>query len=229
MNSTIQVAIDGPAGAGKSTVAKMVAEKVSFLYIDTGAMYRALTYVALQQKINLHDGQALRRLLDMSSIHLTPTPAGTKISVGDEDVTVAIRKQDVTENVSVVASHELVRIEMVERQRQLAANNNVVLDGRDIGTYVLPNAHIKIFLTASVDERAKRRFNEQKEKDKSITLEQIKESIALRDELDSTRDFAPLKKATDAIAIDSTKLTIEQVAERIIQLITERKKHDGHL
>ncbi|WP_227936170.1 (d)CMP kinase [Alkalihalobacillus deserti] len=222
MNKKMNIAIDGPAGAGKSTVAKLVAEQLSFLYIDTGAMYRALTYAALRDAIDLTNGQSLFKLLSKITIILKHEKSGVRVFINEEDVTDAIRTKDVTSNVSLVSSHELVRVEMVERQRKLAGNGQAVLDGRDIGTFVLPDAKLKVFLTASVEERARRRFEEQQEKGIDSNLDQLKDDIARRDELDSTREFAPLKKADDAVEIDSTTLSIPEVAELIIELAKER-------
>ncbi|NEU31115.1 (d)CMP kinase [bacterium LRH843] len=221
MNTNMKIAIDGPAGAGKSSVAKLVAERLSFLYIDTGAMYRALTFAALRDDVNLENGLELRKLLDTLQIHLIHE-SGIRVLLNNEDITERIRLQDVTSNVSKVASHENVRTEMVERQRKLANHGKAVLDGRDIGTHVLPDAEVKIFLTASVKERAKRRFNELVAKGLPSDLEQIEKDIANRDQLDSTREFAPLKKADDAVKIDSTDLSIEEVVEIIIGLVKER-------
>ncbi|KYG33121.1 (d)CMP kinase [Alkalihalobacillus trypoxylicola] len=222
MNNCIAIAIDGPAGAGKSTVAKLVAENLSFLYIDTGAMYRAITYAAIKEDVPLENGQKLRDLLDSISIKLISEEKGTKVLINGEDVTTDIRTNEVNQNVSLVSSHELIRIEMVERQRVLAESGQVVLDGRDIGTHVLPKAEVKVFLTASVEERAKRRYEEQLKKGIETDFEQLKQDIARRDELDSTRAIAPLKKAVDAIELDTTTLTIEQVVAKIIELVKER-------
>ncbi|MCM3713615.1 (d)CMP kinase [Halalkalibacter oceani] len=224
MDEKLKIAIDGPAGAGKSTVAKLVAEQLSFLYIDTGAMYRALTWAAIAAQIDLNDGERLRQLLDETTIRLSNEDNKLNVYLNEADVTQQIRQNDVTAHVSLVASHELVRKEMVERQRQLAQQGRAVLDGRDIGTYVLPDAQIKVFLTASVEERARRRFEEQQAKGMESSLEQLKEEIARRDNLDSTRAFAPLKKADDAVEIDSTNLSIEEVAAKIIELVKERTR-----
>ncbi|ARK30287.1 (d)CMP kinase [Halalkalibacter krulwichiae] len=222
MNKQMNIAIDGPAGAGKSTVAKLVAERLSFLYIDTGAMYRALTYAALEEGVDLKDGQSLHKLLSKITISLNHEESRITVLVNQKDVTEEIRSKEVTSNVSLVSSHEQVRVEMVERQRELAKSGNSVLDGRDIGTFVLPNAQLKVFLTASVEERARRRFEEHEAKGIASDFEQLKKEIAKRDELDSTRDFAPLKKAIDAVEIESTKMSIHEVAEKIIKLAKER-------
>ncbi len=219
----MNIAIDGPAGAGKSTVAKLVAERLSFLYIDTGAMYRTLTYAALQEKRNLADGKALRELLDKLDIRLVnKQQEETTVLLNGQDVSLVIRTAEINQHVSKVASHELVRNEMVERQRLLAQSGPAVLDGRDIGTCVLPNAELKVFLTASVEERALRRHQEELKKGLPSNLDVLKNDIARRDQLDSTREIAPLKKADDAIEIDSTTLSISEVAESIVNLVKER-------
>lgn len=218
----INVAIDGPAAAGKSTVAKRVAEKCSFIYIDTGAMYRALTYKALQKDIDLEDGPKLVNLLLQTKIQLEPADKGGKVLVNGEDVTKEIRENDVTNHVSIVSKHSGVRKLMVERQQQLSREGGVVMDGRDIGTHVLPNAEVKIFMVASVEERAKRRFEENLQKGIQTELEKLQEEIAHRDKLDSERDVAPLQKAIDAVEIDTTFLSIDEVIARIIELIEER-------
>ncbi|WP_088102230.1 (d)CMP kinase [Halalkalibacter urbisdiaboli] len=222
MNKAINVAIDGPAGAGKSTVAKLVSERLSLLYIDTGAMYRTLTYAALKEHVDLENGQDLRQLLDRVSIKLVQEEQGTRVFLNNEDVTLAIRTAEVNHHVSQVARHEQVRKEMVMQQRQLARNGGAVLDGRDIGTCVLPDAEIKVFLTASVEERAKRRHQEQLSKGLPSNLEELKKEISRRDKLDSTREIAPLTKADDAIEIDSTSLSISEVAAIIVDLVKER-------
>lgn len=218
----MNIAIDGPAGAGKSTVAKLVAEKLSYLYIDTGAMYRSLTFAALRKGVNLENGSELRALLDTLTIDLRHDSEQVKVFLNNEDITEPIRSNQVTSNVSLVSSHEEVRTEMVERQRLLAKVGRAVLDGRDIGTYVLPDAEVKVFLTATVEERARRRHEELQAKGLKSDYEQLKLEIARRDDLDSTRVFAPLRKADDAIEIDSTHLTIPEVADAIIDLAKER-------
>ena len=222
MRKNICIAIDGPAAAGKSTVAKIIAKRLSYIYIDTGAMYRALTYVALQQKVALDDEQALISLLKNTYIELKSSKQGQLVFVNGEDVTNVIRSKEVTNAVSLVAKHPLVREEMVARQRALAKNGGVVMDGRDIGTYVLPNAEVKIFLKASVEERAKRRHAENIARGFPSDLETLKKEIARRDQIDSEREVAPLKKAEDAIEIDTTSLSIEEVVDRIMEIVNER-------
>jgi CMP/dCMP kinase len=222
MNKKISIAIDGPAAAGKSTVAKLVAEKLSYIYIDTGAMYRALTLKALNENINLENDMELYTLLTRTEIKLVPEKGGQFVYLDGNDVTDKIRSQEVTNSVSTVSKHQSVREEMVSRQQSLAAGGGVVMDGRDIGTHVLPQAEVKVFLVASVEERAVRRHNENLEKGFPSDLQQLKEEIEKRDKLDSEREVAPLKKASDAVLIDTTALDIEQVVNRIVALVNER-------
>lgn len=220
--SKISIAIDGPAAAGKSTVAKIIAEKLSYIYIDTGAMYRAITYKALQSKCELSDESALNELLANTKIDLLPGEKGQLVFLDGQEVTNEIRSAEVTNQVSIVAKHRLIRKEMVKRQQQFGANGGVVMDGRDIGTHVLPDAEIKVFLLASVQERAERRYQENLEKGFPADLEKLKQEIAARDKLDSEREVAPLKKAEDAVEIDTTSLSIEEVVEKILALAEER-------
>ncbi|MCT8138874.1 (d)CMP kinase [Anaerobacillus sp. CMMVII] len=221
MKNKINIAIDGPAGAGKSTVAKLVAEKLQFIYIDTGAMYRALTYKAIENGVDLQNEQLLANLLENTKIELTST---AKVYLDGEDVSEQIRSLEVTNSVSFVASHSLIRFEMLERQRIMAAYGGTVMDGRDIGTAVLPNAEVKVFLSATVEERARRRYEENIAKGFDTDFEQLKQEIALRDKRDSERETAPLKKAVDAIEIDSTNLSIPEVVSSILQIVDERTK-----
>ncbi|WP_226618384.1 (d)CMP kinase [Cytobacillus firmus] len=222
MSKRISIAIDGPAAAGKSTVAKIVAEKLSYIYIDTGAMYRALTYKAIQKNANLENEASLMEILNNTVIELQPGEKGQLIHLDGQDVTNEIRTSEVTNSVSVVSMHRLVREEMVSRQQSFALNGGVVMDGRDIGTHVLPHAEVKVFLLASVDERALRRHNENIQKGYSSDLDKLKEEISLRDKLDSEREIAPLRKAADAKEIDTTSLSIGQVVDRIMDLAIER-------
>lgn len=222
MNRKISIAIDGPAAAGKSTVAKIVAENLSYIYIDTGAMYRALTYKAIVNKVNLEEQDTLVEMLLSTEIDLLPSPQGQLVYLDKQDVTNEIRSAEVTNSVSIVSKHQLVRKEMVRRQQLFAVNGGVVMDGRDIGTHVLPNAEVKVFLLASVEERAVRRHHENLEKGFPSDLEKLKEAIARRDKIDSEREIAPLKKAEDAIEIDTTSLSIPEVVEKIMALVHER-------
>lgn len=216
-NKTITVAIDGPAAAGKSTVAKIVAEKLSCIYIDTGAMYRAITWKALKNDVNVNDEAALVKLLETTIMELKQGKDGQLVFMDGQDVTTAIRSNKVTNAVSYVAKHPLIREEMVRRQQLLAEEKDVVMDGRDIGTHVLPDAEVKIFLVASVEERAKRRYEENKRNGIHTDFNELKKEIQQRDELDSKREISPLIKAEDAVEIDTTSLTIEEVAKRILE------------
>ncbi|MDR4948420.1 (d)CMP kinase [Neobacillus cucumis] len=222
MNKKISIAIDGPAAAGKSTVAKIVAEKLSYIYIDTGAMYRALTYKAILNQLDLEDESSLLDTLLSTVIELRPSEKGQLVFLDNQDVTDLIRSTEVTNSVSYVARQPKVREEMVKRQQAFATEGGVVMDGRDIGTHVLPNAEVKVFLLASVNERAERRHAENLEKGFPSDLEQLKSEISQRDKLDSEREVAPLKKAIDAIEIDTTSLTIPDVVEKIMVLVHER-------
>lgn len=221
MTKTIAIAIDGPAAAGKSTVSKLVAKKLQFVYVDTGAMYRALTLTALEAGADLESEEALLSLLQGIDIVLMQHEDGQKVLVNSKDVTEAIRTNEVTNNVSIVAKHPLVREEMVRRQQKLAADNGIVMDGRDIGTRVLPDAEVKIFMNASVEERAERRYKENIAKGFESDLEQLKEEIRLRDKLDSEREASPLVKAEDAVEIDTTALSIDGVVEKILKAVHE--------
>ncbi|WP_025028862.1 (d)CMP kinase [Caldalkalibacillus mannanilyticus] len=223
----INIAIDGPAGAGKSTVAKKVADYLRYIYIDTGAMYRALTWKAIQEKLDLNSDEQLSKRLHQMKIDLQPSPQGQKVFVDGEEVTDQIRQRDVTNQVSTVATHYKVREGMLLLQRELAENKGIVMDGRDIATHVLPDAEVKIFLSASIEMRAKRRFLEFQAKGVEHDLEQLKKEISLRDQQDSEREIAPLRKAPDAIEIDSSNLSIDEVVEKILQMVNESKKRSN--
>lgn len=222
MNKRISIAIDGPAAAGKSTVAKIVAEKLTYVYIDTGAMYRALTFKAIKEGIALDDEPELISLLNGTTIELLPGEAGQKVLIDGVEVTNEIRTAEVTNQVSYASVHEQVRKEMVKRQQLFAMDGGVVMDGRDIGTHVLPNAEVKVFLLASVEERAQRRHAENIQKGFPSDLEKLEQEIAARDKIDSEREVAPLKKAEDAVEIDTTSLSITDVVEKIMDLALER-------
>lgn len=222
MTKHIQIAIDGPAAAGKSTIAKKTAEKLGYTYIDTGAMYRALSYKALETGIHLDNGEALAELLGAMTIVLKQVGGKQTVLADNEDVTEAIRSQEVTNSVSKVAAHEAVRRLMVQKQQELAQDGGVVMDGRDIGTAVLPNATLKIFMTASVKERAERRFKENETRGIDTSLAALEAEIEARDQADSSRAVSPLKQADDAILLDTTAMTIEEVAAKIDRLAKER-------
>ncbi|MFD2115984.1 (d)CMP kinase [Paenibacillus yanchengensis] len=213
----INIAIDGPAGAGKSTIARMVAGQLNYIYIDTGAMYRAVTLAAQRAKVASSDEAALEQLLKKIQITLLPGDEGQLVWMNDEDVTGAIRKHEVTEQVSYYAAQRVVREVLSQWQRELAATKGVVMDGRDIGTAVLPSAELKIFLTASVSERASRRFKQLKPHEQ-MDLETLEKSIATRDELDKQRDISPLVQAEDAILLDSTGKSIDEVVQEVVNL-----------
>ncbi|UCZ54753.1 (d)CMP kinase [Bacillus shivajii] len=222
MEKQINIAIDGPAGAGKSTVAKMVAEKLNFIYIDTGAMYRALTYAALNTSVDINNEEEVLQLLHKSNIELSNNDGVQRIFLNGKDISDAIRSTDVTNRVSYVAKHRQIREQMVTEQQALAVNGGTVMDGRDIGTAVLPSAEVKVFLTASVEERARRRHEEHLSKGQSSDYDTLVKEIRNRDKIDSERETAPLRKALDAIEIDSTSMTIPEVVEHILQLVKER-------
>ncbi|MFC4404335.1 (d)CMP kinase [Gracilibacillus xinjiangensis] len=218
MMGKIAIAIDGPAAAGKSTIAKLVAQHLNYVYIDTGAMYRSLTYKVLQEQIEFNDDQKILSLLMELDITLNQN---FEVYINNVNVTNEIRNNDVTNHVSQIASIAAVRNEMVKRQQQLAANRGVVMDGRDIGTRVIPDAEVKIFLVASVEERAIRRHDENLKKGIPSDLEQLKIEIENRDRMDSERESSPLKKADDAIEIDTTSLSIEDVLQEILSIVSQ--------
>ena len=218
----INIAIDGPAAAGKSTVAKKVAEALHYTYIDTGAMYRAATFLALKNNANLDDEREILALLKQAPITLSYTDQAQHIFLGDVDVTDAIRTDEVSNNVSLVATHKGVRREMVKIQREMIKQAGVVMDGRDIGTHVIPDAAVKIFMIASVDERAERRYKENVAKGYEADLEAIKADIRQRDKIDQEREVSPLVKATDAIELDTTSQSIDEVTQEILAIVKEK-------
>lgn len=219
----MKIAIDGPAGAGKSTVAKQVAARLRFIYIDTGAMYRALAWAAAKQGIAVEDGQGVSELLGAGQIklHREPHSEAQRVFWNDEDITAAIRTPQISQLASIVAGHPGVRTQMLFLQRALADQGNVIMDGRDIGTHVLPDADVKIFLTASIEERAMRRLAELTEKGVQTSLDELKNEIAERDKRDSEREAAPLKQADDAILVDTTGRSVEQIVEQILHICHE--------
>jgi len=219
-NKRISIAIDGPAGAGKSTIAKLISKKLKIVYLDTGAMYRTVALKAIRQNIDTLDADKLSKLVKDIDIQVKHMNDEQRIYLDGEDVTDYIRTPEVSIGASNVATIPEVRIKMVELQREIASKCSVVMDGRDIGTYVLPNATLKIFLTASIEERAKRRYNEQLSKGiDNVSYEEVKKDIEYRDKNDSSRAFAPLAKAEDAVELDTTNMSIDEVVSKILGLI----------
>ena len=213
---TIQIAIDGPASSGKSTVAKVVAKDFGYTYLDTGAMYRAATYIALKHQLNAENVDQLLELLNQHPISFGRSETCEQlVFVGDVDITHPIRENEVTNKVSSIASISEVREKLVSLQQEIAQQGGIVMDGRDIGTVVLPQAELKIFLVASVEERAERRYKENIAKGIETDLETLKEEIAARDYKDSHRETSPLKQAEDAVYLDTTGLSIQEVVEKI--------------
>lgn len=215
------VAIDGPAGAGKSTVAKHVADKLSYIYIDTGAMYRALTLKALNENIDLAAEEEVAAMAKETEVKFEKVNEQERVILDGVDVTSEIRNNKVSNNVSLVAKIKEVRERLVKLQRKMAARGGVVMDGRDIGTVVLPKADVKVFLTATVEERTLRRYDDLKEKGETVDFEKLKQEIIRRDKIDKNRDVSPLKKAEDAHEIDTTNLSISAVVNKIINLCQE--------
>lgn len=213
--SNINIAIDGPAGAGKSTIARMVAKRLGYVYVDTGAMYRAVTLRILELGISPENETMVLQEAQNMVIELLPGESGQKVLVDGKEVTDEIRSLEVNSNVSQVARIEGVRELMVSLQRQMALRKGVVMDGRDIGTTVLPDAEVKVFMTAAVEERARRRYLELEDPG-SISLEQLTRDIAERDRLDAGREVSPLRQAPDATLLDTTNMTMDEVAETIV-------------
>ncbi|HEY9906986.1 MAG TPA: bifunctional pantoate--beta-alanine ligase/(d)CMP kinase [Thermosynechococcaceae cyanobacterium] len=223
------VAIDGPAGAGKSTVARQVAQSLGLLYLDTGAMYRALTWLVLQSGIAIDDEPAVAELVSQCEITLSGEPASVQVQIDGQDVTQEIRSLEVTASVSAIAAHPAVRQELVRQQRRYGQGGGIVIEGRDIGTNVFPDAEVKIYLTASVQERARRRQQDLKNQGRDeINLDELEQAIYERDRKDSTRSLAPLRKAADASEIQSDGLSIQQVIDLIIQQY-QQSLHRQHL
>ena len=212
---TLKIAIDGPAGAGKSTIAKAVAKTLGFVYIDTGAMYRAIGLAAHRRGIDTTDAAAVSAILDEIEVSISHDARGQRVYLNKEDVSEEIRLPEISVAASHVAVIPAVRLKLVELQRKLAQQTDVIMDGRDIGTYVLPGAQLKIFLTADLAERARRRYAELAEKGVATTLDAVTEDMAFRDKNDSGRDFAPLKPAQDSVLVDSTAMTLDETVEKI--------------
>lgn len=209
------IALDGPSGAGKSTVAKALAKRLDIIYLDTGAMYRSLAYVAVKQGIDVNDEAAVKPMLDNLDMKII-TGDSQQIIVNGENVTPFIREHYVSKAASDISALPAVRIKLVELQREIAKNDCVVLDGREIGTYVLPDAKYKFFITATPEVRAKRRFEELKAKGDAPSYEKVLEDIKVRDFNDSHRAFAPLKQADDAVLVDTTNMSIDEVIDFVL-------------
>lgn len=209
------IALDGPSGAGKSTVAKALAKRLDIIYLDTGAMYRSLAYVAVKHGIDVNDEDAVKPMLDNLDMKII-TGDSQQIIVNGENVTPFIREHYVSKAASDISALPAVRIKLVELQREIAKNDCVVLDGRDIGTYVLPDAKYKFFITATPEVRAKRRFEELKSKGDAPSYEKVLEDIKVRDYNDSHRAFAPLKQADDAVLVDTTNMSIDEVIDFVL-------------
>lgn len=224
MEQFISIAIDGPAAAGKSTVAKRVAKALNFTYIDTGAMYRAVTYAVIKAGKNPENESDAVEILKTIDIELKEDG---RVLCNNEDVTRAIREPQVSGNVSYIAAMKPVRLAMIEMQRKLAKKASVVMDGRDIGSYVLPDAKVKIFQIASPEIRAQRRFDENKEKGINVSYEDVLAEVKKRDYIDSHRDFDPLVAAKDSIALDTSNMNIEEVVSKILEIVKEKTGLEG--
>ena len=212
------IAIDGPAGAGKSTIAKMAAKKLDFIYVDTGAMYRAMALYFLRREIDAKDEKKIAEACEHINVTIAYQEGEQQVLLNGENVNAFIRTEEVSMMTST-SKYPAVREKLLYLQRELAAANNVIMDGRDIGTCVLPDAELKIYLTASASERAKRRYLEQKERGVESDLAQIERDIIARDEQDMNREIAPLKQAEDAIYLDTSDMTIEEVVTKIVSLV----------
>lgn len=213
------IAIDGPAGAGKSTIAKMAAKKLDFIYVDTGAMYRAMALYFLRREIDAKDEKKIAEACEHINVTIAYQEGEQQVLLNGENVNAFIRTEEVSMMTSNTSKYPAVREKLLYLQRELAAANNVIMDGRDIGTCVLPDAELKIYLTASASERAKRRYLEQKERSVESDLAQIERDIIARDEQDMNREIAPLKQAEDAIYLDTSDMTIEEVVTKIVSLV----------
>ncbi len=223
MSNVIAIAIDGPAGAGKSTIAKLVAKNLGFIYVDTGAMYRAMAVHFIRNGIAAEETDKIEAACDDVSVTIRYENQEQQVILNGENVTHLLRTEEVGKMASASSVVPKVRMKLVELQRRLAATDNVVMDGRDIGTYVLPDAKVKIYMTAGIRERALRRFDELSKKGIECNLEEIEKDIAERDHRDMNREFAPLRQAEDAVYLDTSELSIEQVAEEVSRIVASKK------
>lgn len=219
------VGIDGPAGSGKGTVTKIIANKIGLINVDTGITYRCVALEVLNRNVDLSEEEKIIEIAKSIDIKIENTEKGDIVFLNGENVTDQIRSKEVTAIVSQVSSIKEVRFEMVEVQRKLAEGKDVIMEGRDICTYVFPNADVKIYLDASIDERARRRYKEMKEKGIDITFEEVRDNIEKRDLNDMSKEVGALKKAEDSIVVDSTSKTIDEVVEEIIEIIKEKRKN----
>ena len=217
------IAIDGPAGSGKTTLASLLAQTLDYLYLDTGEMYRALTWAALRDQVDINDGGAVTRLAQRVEIDVHPSKIAdgrvNDVLLNGQDVTWEIRRPEVESNVSIVAAYPGVRHEMTVKQRQIGLRGHVVMAGRDIGTVVFPDAELKIYLDASAEERARRRFSENQARGFTLPYDEILASMRRRDEIDSTREVAPLRPAEDAVLVDSDELSVDEVLKKVLFLL----------
>ena len=227
MNRRISVAIDGPAGAGKSSISKIVAKKLGYLYIDTGAMYRGITWALLNAGISIDDVDAVEAVLSKIQLELRVEETGLSVWVNGTDVSQDIRTQYVTSHVSQVAAQKAVRTKLVEMQRHMASAGGVILDGRDIGSVVLPNAELKVYLTASVETRGHRRWLELKDSE-NISLEEVCRTVAERDAMDMNRKESPLVCVDDAVVVETDHLSIEETVQTLIDLIRKAELGGHH-
>ena len=219
----MNIAIDGPAGAGKSTIAKMVAQRLHFIYVDTGAMYRTIALSLLRSGTDCEDERALSEALEQMNIRIGYENGTQQMLLNGENVTGLIRTEQVSQMASISSAKPIVREKLMDLQRTLARENDVLMDGRDIGTRILPDAQVKIFLTASVQARAQRRFKEMQEKGIPCTLEEIQSDIEERDYRDMHRDTAPLVQAEDAVLVDTSDMTIDEVTQEIVRLVEQKR------
>lgn len=217
------VAIDGPAGSGKGTITKIIGDKLNLIYIDTGAMFRCVALEMARKNISVEDEIGIKNILDNIKIEFQNDDGKQIVLLNGEDVSLEIRTSEISNFVSPVSAIKIVRDNLLKLQRQVAEGKNVIMEGRDIGTVVFPNANVKIYLDASSEERARRRVKQNQEKGLPADYETILEEIKIRDRRDSTREIAPLKKADDAILVDSTNLTIDEVVNEIIKIIDSKK------
>lgn len=213
------IAIDGPAGAGKSTIAKKAAKALSYIYVDTGAMYRAMALFFLREGIEPEDTERIREACEKITVTLSNEKGEQQVFLNGENVNGQIRREEVGNMASATSSYREVREKLTQLQREMARTTDLIMDGRDIGTCVLPNAQVKIYLTASVETRGRRRFLELQEKGEECDLEKICEDIRKRDEQDMNREIAPLRQAEDAVLIDSSEMTIQEVVDQILGLV----------